>query len=365
MIQVLPALEVGGVERGTLEVAEALQKAGHQSLVISAGGRMVKALENTGSRHIQIAVGKKSLLTFRHIRSLRKLFIDENPDIVHARSRLPAWISWLALRGLANRPAFVTTVHGPYTVNKYSAIMCRGDRVIAISDFIRDYIVNNYPETDTDRIRIIPRGVDATEFPFGYTAPADWLNDWRSQNQHLVGRFILTLPARITRWKGQEDFIHVIAGLIKTGIPAHGLIAGGAEPRRAAFLQELKSLAASYGIEQYVSFLGQRNDMKNIMSISNVVLSLAREPEAFGRTALEALAIGKPVIAYNHGGAAEVLGTIFPDGAVEPLNIKQTIEKATRFHQQLPAVQQTNPFTRQAMLEKTMAVYRECISHRR
>ncbi|MCG8323936.1 MAG: glycosyltransferase, partial [Thiotrichales bacterium] len=136
VIQALPALEVGGVERGTLEVAAELAARGHRSIVISSGGRLVSELARAGSEHINCPIGKKSLLTFRHVFTLREIFRRQNIDIVHARSRLPAWLCWLALRGMPadRRPAFITTVHGPYSVNAYSRIMCYGKHVIAISE---------------------------------------------------------------------------------------------------------------------------------------------------------------------------------------------------------------------------------------
>lgn len=364
VVQALPALEVGGVERGTLEVARALVDAGHESLVISSGGRLVKKLTESGSRHIDWPIGKKSLATLSYVNRLKNFLVAENVNVVHARSRLPAWIVWLAIRGLPHeqRPAFVTTVHGPYSVNAYSGIMCRGVRVIAISKFIHDYILSNYPDTDPGRIRIIHRGVDNEEFPYNYQPSGSWLNNWQQEHKELEDRFVITAPARITRWKGQEDFIDIIAGLRQADIPAHGLIAGGAHPKKTRFLESLKDKTRSLGLEQHISFLGHRDDLKNIMAISDVVVSLAREPEAFGRTALEALCLGKPVIAYAHGGAAEVLQKMYQPGMVEPLNIDQAIERAASLYQNRTTPDRQNPFTRQNMLDKTLQVYSECAS---
>jgi len=363
VVQVLPALEVGGVERGTLEVADALVGHGHRSIVISAGGRLVPALCAAGSEHKGWPIGKKSPLTFRYIKTLRDFFNREAVDIVHARSRLPAWIAWLALRGIPpdKRPVFVTTVHGPYTVNAYSRIMCRGQRIIAISEFIRTYILENYPDTNPDIIRVIHRGVDNDEFTYGYQPDAAWLNEWKKTRPELEGRLILTLPARITRWKGQEDFIQIVHGLKQASVPVYGLIAGGAHPRREKFLKSLKTEVVRLGLENDIGWLGHRDDLKEVMAVSDIVLSLAREPEAFGRTALEALCLGTPVIAYDHGGAAEVLGRMFPAGKIEPMNIEQAINLAIEFYRTRPRPDPNNPFTRQQMLERTLQVYKECV----
>lgn len=364
VVQVLPALGAGGVERGTVEVAAELVRRGHHAVVISAGGGLLRDLEAAGAEHIALNVGAKTPLTLRHVPRLRRLF--NGADIVHARSRLPAWISLLALRGMppASRPVFITSVHGPYTVNGYSRIMTRGDRVIAVSGFIRDYILANYPGTDPARITVIPRGVDPARFPHGYRPPTEWLADWRAGQPQLAGRFVLTLPARITRWKGQEDFLQVVQILHEKGLDVHGLIVGGAAPRRRRFLRELQESVAAAGLQERISFLGHRDDLREILSVSDVVFSLAREPEAFGRTTLEALSLGVPVIGYDHGGAGEVLGAIFPAGRVDPGDAAAAAARAAEFRQQRPIVPDRNPFTLQRMLDATLAVYVEAAARR-
>lgn len=359
VVQTLPALEVGGVERGTLEVAAELVRRGHRSIVISAGGRMADQLLDEGSEHIQWPIGKKSLLTVRYIKPLRQFLKNESVDILHSRSRLPAWISYLAWKGMdeKKRPKFVTTVHGPYTVNRYSRIMTKGEEIIAISKFIKDYVLLNYKNIDENNITIVHRGVRNDEFPFQYSPDDNWLNKWRSNWPNLDDKFILTSPARITRWKGQEDFLKIVAGLKQAGIPVHGLIAGGPHPRRAKFLTELKLKAQSLGLNEQISFIGHRDDIKEVMSVSNIVLSLAKEPEAFGRTALEALSLGVPVVAYDHGGASEVLKPIFPQGLIPPHDIKSAIETIHKFYNREETVPDSHPFTLSNMLDNTISLY--------
>lgn len=167
VVQLLPALQSGGVERSTLEVAAALVRAGHRAVVVSAGGRLVQPLLDVGGEHLTLEIGRKSLLTLRHVANLRRLFAELGADIVHARSRLPAWLGWYALRGMpeATRPRLVTTVHGLNSPSRYSAVMTYGERVICVSKTVREYVCTHYPQTDPARLSTIPRGVDIAQFP--------------------------------------------------------------------------------------------------------------------------------------------------------------------------------------------------------
>ena len=359
VLQVVPALDVGGVERGTLEVAQALVRCGHRSLVASAGGRLVNRLIAEGSEHIVLPLGTKSLFTLRHIPRLRQILAGENVTILHARSRMPAWIGYLAWRSMPaqHRPHFVTTVHGPYSANYYSSIMVRGERVIAISDYIRNYILDNYPDTDSAKIRLIHRGVSPEQFPHGCRPPDAWLTGWQEQHPQLSDKYVVTLPARITRWKGQEDFIEIIGAAKKQGVPVHGLLVGAPHPRKKSFYKKLVASVKNGGLVDDITFLGHRDDLKEIMSVSSVVVSLAREPEAFGRTALEALCLGTPVIAYDHGGAAEILRAIFPAGLVNPFDQTAAVAKLEEFFNNTPSVPCNNPFMLDTMLQKTLSLY--------
>ncbi|MFC6686081.1 glycosyltransferase [Marinobacter koreensis] len=225
-----------------MEIARGLVKAGHESVVISAGGGMTLKLEKEGSRHVLWDLGKKSPLTFRHVRALRRWLVSEKPDILHLRSRMPAWVCWFAWKGLPvdNRPHLVTTVHGLYSVSSYSSIMCRGERVIAVSDTVREYIRCNYPGTDMGKVRVIPRGIDPEEFPPQYRPSEEWLTQWYRQYPQLAERMVLTLPGRLTRLKGHHDFIDLIKQLSQQGEPVCGLIVGGEDPKRKAYAAEIR-----------------------------------------------------------------------------------------------------------------------------
>lgn len=361
VLQALPALESGGVERGTLEVARALVAAGHRSLVLSAGGRLVDQLEREGSEHIAWPIGRKSLLTLGLAPRLRRLLRDEGVDILHARSRVPAWVAYLAWRGMdpACRPRFVTTVHGMYSVNAYSAVMVKGEAIIAVSETVRDYILNNYPRTDPARIRVIPRGVDPAEFPPGHRPTAEWLAAWQAEYPQLAGKRVLTLPGRITRLKGHEAFIDLVGRLKAGGLPVHGLIVGGAHPRKQAYLRELEDKVRRAGLAADISFTGQRGDLREIMAVSDLVLSLSTQPESFGRTVLEALSLGVPVVGYDHGGVGEQLRRLFPPGRV-PLGDLDGLVRQCRAMQACTRIRLLEPPPSLGdMLTATLALYAE------
>ena len=364
VLQTLPALEVGGVERGTVEIARELARRGHRSLVISSGGALTAGLVDAGTRHYAWPIGKKSPFTLLLARKLRRFLIEEKVDVLHARSRLPAWVSYLAWKNmpLGSRPAFITTIHGPYSVNPYSEIMTRGEQIIAISGFIRAYVVDNYPEVDPGKITVIPRGVDHRHFPNGFTPAEYWLAQWRTCYPQLRDKALITLPGRITRWKGHEDFIRIISVLKQEGLNIHGLIAGGARQNRRRFHQELKQTVSTSGLDSDITFLGHRDDLREVLSVSDVVLSLAKAPEAFGRTVLEALSLGRPVIAYGHGGAAEVLNELQPDGLITPGGVAEAIDKIKDFLNGPPKIAPNRLFTLENMLNKTLTLYEQARS---
>jgi glycosyltransferase involved in cell wall biosynthesis len=364
VVQILPALQSGGVERGTLEVAGALVHAGHRSIVISAGGSLLRELVASGSEHICLPVGRKSLLTLLQVRRLRKILEQEHVDILHARSRLPAWIAWLAWRGMPHdrRPRFVTTVHGLYSVNAYSRIMTRGERVIAVSDTARQYILDNYSEVNPGSVVTIFRGVSPDDFPFGYRPDPDWLRNWYETYPALKGSRVLTLPGRLTRLKGHEEFIRLIGELADKGIQVYGLIVGHLDPERSQYIDELRQMIADRKLESRIIFTGQRSDIREIYACSDAVLSLSDKPESFGRTIVEALSLGVPAVGYGHGGVGESLARYYPFGCVPTGDLVQLIKKILQILEGHEPVSRTAIFTRQEMLDKTLHLYDELVA---
>ncbi|MBC7979766.1 MAG: glycosyltransferase family 4 protein [Armatimonadetes bacterium] len=363
VLQILPELNSGGVERGTLEVADYLVKKGHKALVVSNGGRMVEALEKSGARHILMPVHKKSPGSLLQVKPFRKLLEKERPDILHIRSRAPGWIAWLAWRGMNpdTRPRLVTTVHGFYSVNRYSAIMTKGERVIAVSNSIREYILKNYPKVTAEKIRVIHRGVSPEQFPKDYRPTEEWLSAWRTSYPKLVGRKILLLPGRITRWKGHEDFIRLISGLRSEGMGVHGLILGDTHSDKKTYEARLKELTEMLDIKSEITFLGYRKDVRDVMSISDLIVSLSKSQEAFGRVVSEAAALGKPILGYDHGGVSEQLEELFPQGRVPVGDVSTAIEVARLIlqNQQIPIA--NNFYTLERMLSATISVYSDLL----
>ena len=363
VLQMLPALHAGGVERGTLEIARYLTQHQHRSLVMSAGGRMVPQLVAEGSTHFDWNIGKKSLLTLHLVPRLQRFLVEQRVDILHLRSRMPAWIGYLAWRGMnaATRPKLVTSVHGAYSVNAYSAVMTKGERVIAVSETIRSYLLANYPKLDPALIRLIHRGVDALEFPRHYQPDSEWLTRWQHDYPQLAGKTLLTLPGRITRWKGQADFIELIARLKQTGLDVHGLIVGEVDPKKRHFLHELETKIDALNLNQNISLIGHRSDLKEIMSISKLVLSLSQNPEAFGRTVPEALSLGIPVTGYNHGGVGEVLQALFPAGLVPPSDLNALEKTVSQCILKPGDIAENRQFTLANMQSRTLSVYQELL----
>ena len=361
VLQLLPALESGGVERGTLEIAQALVEHGHRALVMSGGGRLVAPLQAFGAEHYTWPIGKKSFKTLLLVNRLRQFLTEQKIDIVHARSRVPAWIAWLAWREMnpATRPRFVTTVHGMYGVNRYSRIMTRGERVIAVSATVREYILNAWPDTLPWKITVIPRGVDVHAYPYGYQPDAAWKQHFYEVFPAAAGKLLLTLPGRITRLKGHEDFIEIVRRLKKRGVPVYGLIAGGAASSKQRYQHKLRYRVRSSELEHDIAFTGQRDDLKNILAISNLVLSVSTQPESFGRTTLEALRLGIPTAGYNHGGVGEILRKIYPSGLLLRDQIDDTVRRIAELLLHPVEVPAGDFYPLQLMLDRTLAVYEE------
>ena len=362
IVQILPELNAGGVERGTLEIASYLLAHGHQAVVVSNGGRLVDELERGGARHVTMPVHRKSLATLLQVPAMQRFLTEENPDIVHIRSRVPGWVTWLAWRGMdpATRPRLVSTVHGFYSTNFYSAIMTRGERVIAVSDSIRQYILENYPKTPPEILRVILRGIEPENYGTDFQPTTAWLAKWKSEHPNLAGKCVLLLPGRITRLKGHGDFFNLIAALKSEGIPVHGLVAGDTHAKKHVYMDELRENVSRLGISNDLTFLGHRGDIREIMAVSDIVLALSQQPESFGRTVLEAMALGKPVVGYDCGGVGELLATLFPAGRVPLGNPAELLSVTRNVIRDRPTPQPVGePFTLDAMCRTTLAVYQE------
>jgi len=362
VLQALPALHSGGVERGTVEFAAELVKRGHESFVVSSGGPMAEQVRGQGSTHIHMPVHRKSPVSFGQILPMRRLLQELAPDIVHLRSRMPAWIIHLAMKTLApeKRPAIVSTFHGMYSITPYSAIMAKADQIIAVSDCVQDYVLENF-EVPENRLTVIQRGVDIAAFR-DRAISQQWRQQIFRRFPQLAGKKIVMMPGRISRWKGQLHFLEAMARISRQRPDCHGIIVGGAEPGKERFLQELEQQRSRLQLTDKVTFLGQRNDMTNLYLLASVVCHMSTKPEPFGRTVTEALASGTPVAAYNRGGAAETLQACFRDGLVTPDDTGAFASTVLALLKKpRPDIELPERFLLQAQTEKTLAVYHRAL----
>ena len=357
VVQVLPELNAGGVERGTVEFARELASAGHESIVISNGGRQVARLESEGSQHITMPVHKKALSSFLQVRPMRRLLEELKPDVIHVRSRLPAWIVWLAWRKMnpATRPKLISTFHGMYSVNAYSAIMSKSEQVISISDCVSEYIRTNY-SVDPDKLTRIYRGLDRDAF--GENSNIDkWKDALFSEYPQFKDKKLILMPGRLTRWKGQEAFLDMMKQLITIDSRCHGVVIGEAEPNKEHYLQELTGQCSRLGLDDTVTFVGHRSDINNFYTLSAVTCHMSNKAEPFGRTVPEALASGAPVVAYDRGGASESLKAGFPEGLVPADDINGFAQKVADLLDAEVNIQLPNEFYLDFQARETLNVY--------
>ena len=318
VVQFVPNLESGGVERGTLEIAQALVDAGHESHVVSNGGRMVDELTRQGSTHHPWALHRKTPATLLKVAALRRWLENLQPDIIHVRSRMPAWVVWLAWRKMnpATRPRLVTTLHGLHSVSWYSKIMGKGERVIAVSKTAKRYLLEHCGVSQQN-IRLIYRGTAPSAFPRGYEPSEPWRQAWQAEFPQLKDKRLICLPGRLSRLKAHHHLITLLHRLKTTGVSdVAGLIVGGKDPAHQAYFDELQRQMAAAGVSNDIVFTGHRTDMREIYAISSVVLAVSNKAESFGRTALEPLCIGTPVVGFDVGGVGEILAVMFPQGRV-------------------------------------------------
>lgn len=323
VLQVLPSLETGGVERGTVEIAQAIVAAGGTALVASEGGRLVGAIERAGGRHIRLPMATKNpVAIWRNAARLAHLIGTTRVSIVHARSRAPAWSALMAARRTGAR--FVTTYHGVYNEGvpgkrRYNAVMARGDRVIAISRYIAKLLATRHG-VDASRVRVIPRGVDPVLFDPAQVSGsriARLAEAWRLPD----GAPVVMLPARLTRWKGGSVLLDAMARLGRTDACC---VLVGATQGRERFARQLETQAQALGIAARLRLVGHCDDMPAVLMLADVVVSASLDPEGFGRAVIEAQAMARPVIATDHGGAAEtvddlVTGWLVPPGDADAL----------------------------------------------
>ncbi len=377
ILQVLPQLETGGVERTTVDVADAIVKNGWQAIVASQGGRLVAELEETGAKHITLPLKSKNPLTmFRNAARLRRIIAGHRVDVVHARSRAPAWSALIASR--LSRTPLVTTYHGAYNQKSrlkglYNSGMARADTVIANSNYIADLIASRHSFAK-DRITVIYRGTDLAAYTKGFDEAEALRAQWGVPKE---ARIILNV-ARLTPWKGQPGIIDAFATVAKTDLGLHLVLAGDAQGRET-YRRDLLSRIDAAGLTGRVHLVGHCWDIPSAIHLAECAIVGSVEPEAFGRAAVEAQAGGKPVVVTNLGATPETV--LAPPGVdpshrtgwrVEPGDVpamaralqealsisdedRRKLAERSRRHVQ-------EHFSLSAMTEQTLDVYRNLIS---
>ena len=353
--QIIPELNHGGVERGVVELNAELVKRGHQSIVISAGGKQVPQIAADGGKHITLDVCSKNPLTFLgRAFQLKKILRQLQPDILHARSRLPAWLCHFANRSL--KIPYVTTVHGFNSVSKYSAVMTQGDAVICVSNPIKEYVQTHY-ETSDQKITVIHRWVNPTEFDPA-RVDQDWVEQFKAKH-NLHNKRVITSAGRITELKDYETFIRAIAQLDDPN--SVGLIVGGVRADKQNYFDRLQALAKELDLESRLIFAGSQSKMPEIYTLSDLLVSCSKKPESFGRTLVEAMAMNTPVLATRHGGALDIITEGETGGLFSVGNVAELVACMKEQHASSLREYVLNHFEQGMMVERIIQVYEKLL----
>lgn len=369
VLQVLPALTSGGVERGAVDIAIALKNRGFKSIIASSGGPLVSILDKHHIKHIALPLHSKNPLTMLvNAFLLTKIINVEKVDVIHARSRGPAWSAFLAHK--ITKCKFITTVHGTYSLNKlhmlkkmYNSVMVKGQRVIAVSNFIKDHIKKHYP-VNLENVDVIHRGVDLKEFCSDKIIPQRLF--YLKQRLSIPDdKVIITLPGRITPWKGHKVLLNALNQLNKDNFCC--LLVGDVSQHYGYYL-ELCSMINKLGLQDNVIFAGLIDDMPAIYMLSDIVVSPSVREEAFGRVPIEAQAMGKIVVATNIGGFKETIkdkenGFLIPSdnpsALCDIINHITSMTEHNKYKISQNAKKNATLFSLDQMQDKTLSVYRE------
>ncbi len=359
IVQVIPELNEGGVERGVVELNREYVKLGIESYVISNGGKLVERIIIDGGNHITFDVCSKNILTsFIRVSKLKKILKELKPDIIHVRSRVPAWLVYFANKKLNIK--VVSTVHGFNSVGFYSSIMQKADAVICVSNSIKEYIQKHY-NTSEEKITVIPRGIDLELFN-PKNIDNSFIESFKKEF-NLGNKFIISSVGRVTQLKDYETFIKAIS-LVKQDIPnVAALIVGGTRSDKEDYLNSLKKLIKELDLEENIIFTGSQSKIEQIYALSDVVISSSKKPESFGRAVAEAICMNKPVIATNHGGVKDIIienenGFFFEVGDDKELAKNILKSKSLKFDGYGYIA---NTFSLENMVNKTIKVYEDLL----
>ncbi|MCE2687095.1 MAG: glycosyltransferase family 4 protein [Rickettsiales bacterium] len=385
--QIIPSLESGGVERGVVDIAKAIKNKGWNSIVISNGGILTYQLIEAGVKHIQLPVHSKNpLIIFKNIKKLTQIIEDYKIDILHLRSRAPMISAYYAVK--KSSAILVSTIHGAYSlkflgINSsrikkfYNSIMLRADKIIAVSNFIKNNIINNYQNPldkhlNLDRlnqIKVIHRGVDLKYFNSSAVSKnriIDLINKWNLPDD----KKIIMLPARFTEWKGHQFLLNALAMVEQD----YFCIMVGSDHGHQSFRKKIEQKIIDLHLEGKVKVVGNCKDMPSAFALSYLVLSTSIRPEAFGRVAIEAQSSSRIIIATNIGGSLETIIDSKTGFLVEPNNAEQLAKKIDEIlsmnqekYQEIANQARLHiekNFSNQQMYDKTIEVYQEIFANR-
>ncbi len=370
VMQIIPELGPGGAEQGCIDVAAELVSAGAQAIVISNGGPRVHELSRSGAVHIDLPVHSKNpLVMLRNIRRIRKLIHRYHVNIVHVRSRAPAWSAYHACKG--TQAHYMTTCHAPYNISGkmkrfYNSAIAKGERVIAISHYVANYLKKNYDLPDSS-IRLIPRGIALDRFHPTAVTPQRLISlakEWRIPD----GANVIILPGRITRWKGHHVLIDAMEILNRKDLFC---VLIGSDQGRTQYRAELEDAIQSKNLGGHVRIVNHCNDMPAAYMLASIAVCPSTDPEGFGRIPVEAQAMGRPIIASDHGGAQETIVRGETGWLVKPgdaAELAKAITEALSLTANQRSILATRAmahiarnFTREQMMEKTLNVYTELL----
>jgi glycosyltransferase involved in cell wall biosynthesis len=372
ILQILPSLQMGGVERGTLEIAHALKKAGIPNAVASQGGHMVEALKSMGVPHHTLPLMSKNPFTMRrNAVRLAELVQDEGFTLMHVRSRAPAWsVKWASK--MCGVP-WIATFHGVYGTKPaffkipYNRVMLKGERTIAVSNYVRQHILATYEGVDPEKVVLVHRGADTKVFRPD-AVPPDVAEAKKTKQYGFEKDYpVITLPGRLTRWKGQEIFIEAL-GMMRNH--RYGVLILGSDQGRTDYSDHLRTIAGRLPDETRVVFRSHTSEIPVVYAMSDIVVNASSaQPAAFGRTIPEAQASGCLVLATAHGGACETIkdgetGFLVPPGDAKAMAAKldEMLEMSAeaKSKMRVAAVESVRAdFSTAKMCEKTLAIYRE------
>jgi len=358
VLQVLPELNVGGVETGTLDLSKYLVRLGHKSVVVSAGGPLVKELESAGGKHYTLPVNKKSIFSiFKLIPELAEIIKKEEIDIVHARSRVPAWIAFFACR--RTKAVFITTCHGYYKKHLFSSVMGWSKRVIVLSNVIARHMIEDFL-VPHERIRLVPRSVDLEKFKF---------YDPKEKRKEV---FNVGIIGRITPLKGHLHFIKAMARISRFVPRLKIWIVGEAPASKEAYKEEIEVLVRRLGLWHCTQFLGTQRDIPGILAHLDLLVLATTTHEAFGRVVIEAMAAGVPVVATKVGGVIDIIEDGKDGFLVPPADHKSMSEAVMRIYNDTELAREfaLNAYAKvkekynvELMIKNTLEVYKDALSN--